>query len=278
MQGTPGHSNRITLGGHSNQLASFRFTPQAAHSNFVSRVGFQVHSNASANFQWMGLAGEGGRAQEFRALRDRRAVEYCNEATHSNRYSLRIDAVDGRTANNACAVFGPFDVPPGAAHCVVLHEWPRVRTVRSELDLNADGTPDQITIVTGVEIDTDGDGIPDAWETLHQLNPEAVDCDDDADNDGVSNLGEYLTDTDPRDPSSVLRLIATMVPGNKVRLSWKAVPGRRYEILYANGLEYVFQPLSAAGPRVATSTTEYIDDTLPAGTARSRFYQLRLVP
>jgi len=278
MQGAPGHSNRITLGGRSNQLTSFRFTPQAAHSNFIPRVGFQIHSNASTVFQWMGLSGDGGRAQEFRALKERRAVDYCNETTRPTTHYLRIDAVDGGTTNNACAIFGPFTVPTGAVHCVVLHEWPRVRTVRSELDLNADGTPDQVTVVAGAEIDTDGDGMPDAWETLHQLNPETIDCDDDADNDGVSNIGEYLTDTDPRDPSSVLRLIATMLPGNKVRLSWKAVPGRRYEILYANGLEYVFQPLSAAGPRVATSTTEYVDDTLPAGNTRPRFYQLRLVP
>ena len=277
MQGTPGHSNRFTLGLHSNLLASFRYTPQVTHSNFISRVGMSIHSNASVSFQWAGLAGQGGRAQEFRALKDRRAVEYCNEATHSNRYSLRIDAVDGATRNNACAVFGPFDVPPGAVHCVVLHEWPRVRQVRSELDLNADGTPDQVTLVTGTEIDSDGDGIPDAWETLHQLNPEIVDCDDDADDDGVSNLGEYLTDTDPRDPLSALRLTAMMLPDQRVRLSWPAVPGRRYEILYADDLWHIFRPLPGAGfPRTATSTQESFDDTRPAGV--SRFYQLRLVP
>jgi Concanavalin A-like lectin/glucanases superfamily len=279
MQGTAGHSNRITLGTHSNQLASFRFTPQAAHSNFISRVGMSIHSNASVTFQWAGLAGQGGRAQEFRALRDRRAVEYCNEATHSNRYSLRIDAVSGAHSNNACAVFGPFDVPPGAVHCVVLHEWPRARTVRSELDLDADGTPDRVDIVTGTEIDTDGDGIPDAWETRNQLNPEIVDCDDDADNDGISNLGEYLTDTDPSDPLSALRLTATIVPGNKVRLSWRAVPGRRYEVHYAEDLWHIFRPLTGAGfPRVATSTEESFEEALPAGTARTRFYQVRMVP
>jgi hypothetical protein len=190
-----------------------------------------------------------------------------------------VDAVDARTTNNTCAVFGPFNVPTGAVHCVVLQDWPRVKQVRSELDLNADGTPDQVTMVTGAEIDSDGDGMPDAWETLYQLDPEANDCDKDADDDGVSNLGEYLTDTNPRDPASAMRLTATMLAGNKVRLSWKAVPGRRYEIQYANGLEYVFQPLAAAGlPRIATSTEEHFDDTLPAGVNRTRFYRLRLVP
>jgi Concanavalin A-like lectin/glucanases superfamily len=279
----PGHSNRITLGAVSNQLASFRFMPELAHSNFVPRVGFVVHSNACATFQWMGLNAEGGRALEFRALKSRRAVEFCNETTHSNTYYLRIDAVDGTSSNNACNVFGPFTVPTGAVHCVVLHDWPRTRQVRSELDLNGDGTPDQVTIVTGTEIDSDGDGMPDAWETLHRLDPFDATCDNgpdaDPDNDGVSNLGEYLSDTDPHDPTSALRLTATRLPGNKVRLSWKAVPGRRYEIQYANGLEYVFQPLAAAGlPRVATSTEEHFDDTLSAGNPRTRFYRVRLVP
>jgi hypothetical protein len=231
----------------------------------------------------MGLQSEAGKVQEFRALKERRAVEFCNETTHSNTYYLRIDAVDGTSSNSACNVFGPFSVPTGAVHCVVLNDWPRARTVRSELDLNGDGIPDVVTNVTGVEIDSDGDGMPDAWETMHKLSPISALCDDgpdaDPDHDGVSNLGEYLTDTDPHDPTSALRLTATRLPGNEVRLSWKAVPGRRYEIQYANTFEFVFQTLAAAGfPRVATSTEEHFDDTVPTGTARTRFYRLRLVP
>ena len=280
---TPGLSNRVRLTAISNQLSSFRFTPQAAVSNFVPRIGFTISNRACATFQWIGLDAVGNRTQEFRALKSRRAVDYRNDTGKPTQHYLRIDAVDGATTNNTCTVFGPFNVPTGAVHCVVLHDWPRVREVRSELDLNADGTPDLVTVVTGTEVDSDGDGMPDAWETLHQLDPNSALCDDgpdfDSDGDGISNLGEYLTDTDPHDPTSALRLIATILPGNKVRLSWKAVPGRRYEIQYANGLEYVFQPLAAAGlPRIATATTEHFDDTLPNGITRSRFYRLRLVP
>ena len=70
-----------------------------------------------------------------------------------------------------------------------------------------------------------------------------------------------------------------MLPGNKVRLSWPAVPAHRYEVLSAPSFEYVFAPLPGAGfPRVATSTEENFDDTLPAGGLRARFYRLRVVP
>jgi chitinase len=45
--------------------------------------------------------------------------------------------------------------------------------------------------------DSDGDGMPDAWEQQHGLNPAANDADDDPDHDGVTNLNEYLGGTDP---------------------------------------------------------------------------------
>jgi hypothetical protein len=40
-------------------------------------------------------------------------------------------------------------------------------------------------------LDTDGDGMPDAWETAHGLNPGADDSAADPDADGILNLQEY---------------------------------------------------------------------------------------
>ena len=46
--------------------------------------------------------------------------------------------------------------------------------------------------------DRDADGMDEAWELAYKLNPaDATDADADADNDGVTNLGEFLSGTDP---------------------------------------------------------------------------------
>jgi len=50
--------------------------------------------------------------------------------------------------------------------------------------------------------DTDGDGIPDAWEEANGLNPDFNDANLDPDNDGFANLYEYLSGSDPRNPDT----------------------------------------------------------------------------
>jgi hypothetical protein len=48
------------------------------------------------------------------------------------------------------------------------------------------------------QVDTDADGMPDAWETRHGLDPkDRGDAMRDADNDGYPSLEEYLNGTDP---------------------------------------------------------------------------------
>lgn len=48
--------------------------------------------------------------------------------------------------------------------------------------------------------DTDGDGIPNSWESLYGLNPlYSGDASEDSDADGLNNLQEYQADTDPFD-------------------------------------------------------------------------------
>ncbi len=51
-------------------------------------------------------------------------------------------------------------------------------------------------------IDADKDGMADAWETAHGLDPETNDRNGDLDGDGLTNIQEYVLGTDPDNPDS----------------------------------------------------------------------------
>ncbi|TND04271.1 MAG: hypothetical protein FD120_1385, partial [Gammaproteobacteria bacterium] len=66
---------------------------------------------------------------------------------------------------------------------------------------NAAGTvvaPGTVTHGSVTVIDSDGDGLPDSWETAYGLNPlNASDALLDGDNDGLTNSVEYQSNTNP---------------------------------------------------------------------------------
>jgi len=88
-----------------------------------------------------------------------------------------------------------------------------------------------------VVLDADGDGLPDAWENLHGLNPkDPADAEADADGDGFTNLEEFQAKTDPKDRAShhdyldslkiVLPLKEKQIPfvflaANKIPTGWR---------------------------------------------------------
>ena len=80
-------------------------------------------------------------------------------------------------------------------------EWEQ-GTDPNDADTDADGLADGAeTDVHGsdpLSADGDADGLPDAWEVLHDFEPAVPNADDDADEDGLSNLQEYGHGTDPR--------------------------------------------------------------------------------
>lgn len=89
--------------------------------------------------------------------------------------------------------------------------------------------------------DTDGDGLPDAWEeaimlalggTLAGITPNG-----DADADGMSNLDEYLAGTYAFDPNDGFRLSVVWLNPNDATLEFLAVRGRTYSILASSDLQ-----------------------------------------
>jgi hypothetical protein len=88
-------------------------------------------------------------------------------------------------------------------------------------------------------LDTDGDGLPDAWELAYGLNPlNDNDANVDTDGDGLTNAQEYIAGTNPTNKLSTLKLeTGAGGGGNQANFQFNAMSNKSYTIQYRNGLE-----------------------------------------
>jgi parallel beta-helix repeat protein len=126
--------------------------------------------------------------------------------------------------------------------------------------------------------DSDRDGLPDSWETTFKVTDPALD----QDNDGLSNLAEYMSGTSPTDPGSVLRIQSIQYTGSGLALSWSSIGGVRYRILSSDKLPKFTELVRPAadeidpGPYGLPSKNTYID-TRPPSTNGATFYRLEVI-
>jgi hypothetical protein len=126
-------------------------------------------------------------------------------------------------------------------------------------------------------IDTDGDGLPDAWEIAHNLDWRDATGDNgasgDPDADGLTNLQEYLAGTDPQDASSYLKIESISAVSAVTRIRFNAVAGKTYTILYRDDVATgTWQKLADVPDQGATGEIEITDSG--AGAVAARFYRL----
>ena len=83
-------------------------------------------------------------------------------------------------------------------------------------------------------LDSDGDGITDAWELTYTNSLSAFSATTDADSDGLSDLAEHGADTSPLDPGDFLRITAysTLYGGGSETnlLTWTSKETRCYQL------------------------------------------------
>lgn len=81
------------------------------------------------------------------------------------------------------------------------------------------------------EADTDGDGMPDDWESARRTNPLVPDSDEDPDGDGMTNGQEHTAGTDPQSGQSRLQLEVAGHSTAGVMLQFQAAANRTYSVL-----------------------------------------------
>jgi hypothetical protein len=99
--------------------------------------------------------------------------------------------------------------------------------------------------------DQDLDSIPDAWELEQTGSLDILQPDADYDQDGQSDVQEYLADTDPTDPGASLRVLQwTAQPGTgSFVIQWSSRETRRYtvEARSSFGTDVPWIPLTPEG-------------------------------
>jgi len=101
----------------------------------------------------------------------------------------------------------------------------------------------------------------------------------DTDGDGMPDAAEVLAGTDPHDPASVLKAYSDLKPEllggefDGIAIEWQSVPGRRYVVERADALGKGF---TAAGPVVTAETAQTRFSDASATGAGPFFYRIRV--
>jgi hypothetical protein len=164
----------------------------------------------------------------------------------------------------------------GATNLVLAHAQPPDAGLYSVVVYNAIGSEISSDASLTVLTDTDGDGLPDTWETAHHLSPtNAADAELDTDGDGMTNGQEYIAGTDPRDAASALKVNRVAPGAGLMTIEFLAVSNRAYAVEFSDGLEpATWQRLADVGARTTNRIEQVID---PAPPTR-RFYRLTIPP
>lgn len=171
-------------------------------------------------------------------------------------YRLRIPMDAGLTSDN----YRPTALRPSVPFRMkVLIGTVTYLPIETQVNYATLGKPAQFTrLDLTLGEDSDGDGLPDAWERalsdllgtslgIDQIQPDA-----DSDSDGLSNLQEYLAGTYAFDPQDGFRLDIAGTQDGRPVLEFLAIRGRTYTLFGSEDLA-TWVPLAFRLPNDASS-------------------------
>jgi hypothetical protein len=138
-------------------------------------------------------------------------------------------------------------------------------------------------------IDSDGDGLPDAWEQLLIDNDRTgrlrtladVRPGDDLDGDGLTNLQEFLLGTYALDPADGIALSIVEAVNGYARLRFATIAGRTYTVRASTDLKTWTAQTFATGAASATPVASFrasditlLDVWVPLPAGGTAFYRL----
>ena len=213
--------------------------------------------------------GEGNNARPF--------LQYSNAATlgWSNATLTQVDGT-----NLAALPRGVSAPPDGAVHELTWNTTADLGALGTNVVLRARAQDQASTNLFSAwsaampytilpNPDTDGDGLPDAWEMAAFGNLDQNGSGD-FDHDGFSNLNEYLAGTNPNDANSSLKLRIERLPG-AVKLSWQGGSNAEQVLQRSFAVPFGWQNIFTNPPSVTATITNALSGT-------NAFYQLRLGP
>jgi len=124
-------------------------------------------------------------------------------------------------------------------------------------------------------VDTDANGLPDWWEQKYFGRPTGADPNADPDHDGANNLVEWISGTDPLDPTSRLR-VSIPAPSAGYLVRWPSVAGKSYRLERATNLVTGFDGIVRTN--IAATPPFNLESDAATVSGGTRYYRVQVEP